>query len=157
MAPLARQVPEELVDLLEGGVSILVGTSDPSLRCEAIRACGASLSADRRRVTVFLPDATAARTLANLEVNPEIAVGFSRPVDHLSIQLKGRCAEIRVAREDEHEATLRYRAGYAEQLYFVGLPRSVTSRLNVWPAHAVTFDVRDIFVQTPGPEAGKRL
>jgi hypothetical protein len=26
-----------------------------------------------------------------------------------------------------------------------------------WPAVGVTFGVRDIFLQTPGPDAGKRL
>jgi predicted pyridoxine 5'-phosphate oxidase superfamily flavin-nucleotide-binding protein len=150
-------IPEDLVDFLEGGVSILVGTRDATLRPDASRAVGARVSGDRERITLFLSERTAARALSNLEDNARIAVGFSRPHDHFAIQLKGSVTERRPASDAERVVPERYLAAYVEQLYLVGLPRSITRRIVVWPGVAVTVAVEDLFVQTPGPGAGKRL
>ena len=54
-------------------------------------------------------------------------------------------------------AAAGYLAQFRETLYLIGLPRSLTARFNGWPVVAVTFEVRDVFLQTPGPGAGKRL
>ncbi len=150
-------IPRDLVDLFEAGVSILVGTRDEALQPEATRAAGAKVSPDRRRITLFLPTAVSARALENIARHPEIAVGFSRAMDATSMQVKGSCIEVRPANDDERLAVERYKTAYMEQLFVLGLPRALTKRFAVWPAHAVTFEVRDIFLQTPGPEAGKRL
>ncbi len=150
-------IPTDLVDFLTGGVSVLVGTRDAALRPEATRGVGFVIAPERTRATVYLNEQASARALANLADNGRIAVGVSRPMDNLTLQLKGRCVD--VARGDAVDRSVpeRYHAVYMEQLYIVGLPRSIVTRFSVWPAVAVTFDVLDIFVQTPGPEAGRRL
>lgn len=150
-------VTPDLIDLLEGGVSIFVGTSSADRAPEATRAVGAIVSADRRKVTVFVPVATARRAVENLAHGREVAVGFSRTLDHVSIQIKGRCAEVRLATDAERSVCERYLGAYVEALHVIGLPRHVTRRLTVWPAYALEVDVRDVFAQTPGPGAGKRL
>jgi hypothetical protein len=150
-------LPEDLVDLVEGGVSAFVGTRDAAMCPEIVRSTGALVSTDRKRITVFLPEATSKRTVANVRDNGEVAVGFSRPFDNLSIQIKGRSVDLHLAGDPERATPERYHAAYVEQLYMVGLPRSLTTRINTWPAWALTIEVRDVFVQTPGPGAGKRL
>ncbi|MDB5221321.1 MAG: hypothetical protein JWO86_9248 [Myxococcaceae bacterium] len=150
-------IPEDIVELLEGGVSILVGTRDAESRPEVARAVGCSVSRDRREVTIYLHEAWGAKALVNLQANREIAVGFSRPLDNFAIQLKGKCTQFVPASEGDRTTVDRYHATYGEQLYMTGFPRSTTRRFIFWPAVAVTFGVRDIFVQTPGPDAGKRL
>lgn len=150
-------LPPPFVDLVEGGASVLVATSDLRLRPEATRACGAKVSPDRRRVVVYLPTAVSARARQNLAEHPEIAAGISRPLDNLSIQVKGPCVEVRTGTEEDRAVVERYLAQFRETLYLIGLPRSLTARFNAWPVVAVTFEVRDVFVQTPGPGAGKRL
>lgn len=152
-----RPIPPDLVDFLESGISVLVGTRDAALRPDATRGSGTVIHPGRTRVTVFLPESTASRTVANLENNAQIAAGYSRPSDNLSIQIKGRAVEVRRATEDERQVSDRYKAAFVDMLYMTGLPRSLTKRIIVWPAIAITFDVTDIFVQTPGPGAGKRL
>jgi hypothetical protein len=153
----ARKIPEDLVDFLESGISILVGTRDREMRPDAMRAVGARVSPGRDRITVFLPDASAERAAENLRDNGQIAVAFSRPIDHYSIQIKGRVEDLRPAEDADRVVPDRYHAAYVEQLYMVGLPRSLSQRMIVWPSLAVTFSVDDLFVQTPGPDAGKRL
>ena len=39
----------------------------------------------------------------------------------------------------------------------VGVPRSMTARLVWWPSRAIQMDVRELFLQTPGANAGRRL
>lgn len=150
-------VTPELVELIEGGVAVFVGTCNAQRRPEATRGCGAVVSPDRSRVTVFVPVGTARRAVENLALGREIAVGFSRTLDHQSIQIKGRCAEVRLATESEHSVCERYLDAYGESLQAIGLPRSITGRMNIWPAYALDIDIRDVFAQTPGPNAGDRL
>lgn len=150
-------IPADLVDFLTGGVSVLVGTRDAARRPEATRGVGFVIAPERTRATVYLAERASARALANLADNGEIAVGISRPMDNLTLQLKGRCVHVAQGDAVDRSIPERYHAVFMEQLYLVGFPRTLVKRFAVWPAVAVTFDVRDIFVQTPGPEAGKRL
>jgi hypothetical protein len=147
----------DLVELFESGVSILVATRDAELRPACARGAGARVRAADGVVTVYLPQAAAARTLANLRDNAQIAVTFSRPLTHYSIQLKGTCFEPRVSAEEDRAVQQAYRAAYGEQLHAVGLARAVAARLAWWPSFALDIAVRDLFVQTPGPGAGRRL
>lgn len=148
-------VPEDLVDYLESGISILVGTRDARNIPEVTHGVGATVARDRTAVTVYLTEAWARIALANLADNGEIAVGFSRPLDNFAIQLKGRVTAIVPSAAADRRIVDRYHTVYGEQLYLTGMPRSITRRLAFWPASAVTFEVRDLFVQTPGPDAGK--
>lgn len=151
------RIPEDIVEILEGGVSILVGTCDAETRPDVARGVGASVSRDRTEITIYLHETWGARALANLRARGEIAVGFSRPLDAFAMQLKGRCTRFLAPSEGDRSVVDRYHATYGEQLYMTGFPRSITKRFIFWPAVGVTFAVRDIFVQTPGPDAGKRL
>ena len=151
------RIPEDIVEVLEGGVSILVGTCDAERRPDAARGVGAAVSRDRTEITIYLHETWGARALANLRARGEIAVGFSRPLDAFAMQLKGRCTRFLAPSEGDRSVVDRYHATYGEQLYMTGFPRSITKRFIFWPAVGVTFAVRDIFVQTPGPDAGKRL
>ena len=157
MGDSSRALPADLAEFFESGVSILVATRDAELRPACVRGAGASVRAAEGVVTVYLPQATAARTLANVRDNGQIAVTFSRPLTHYSIQIKGVCALSRAGTEEDRALQQRYRAAYAEQLHAVGLPRAAAARLAWWPSVAVDIAVSDLFVQTPGPTAGRRL
>lgn len=150
-------VPQDLVDLVEGGVSSFIGTVDENGRPDAALGCGASLSRDRTKITVFVPVVCGKRAMENLEKRPTLAAGFSRIGDHVSLQIKGRCVERRMATDRERSVSERYLGAYVEQLAMVGLPRHLTRRLAVWPAYAFVVEITDLFVQTPGPGAGERL
>lgn len=157
MEPTPSTLPEHLVDYLESGTSILVATVDARVRPETVRAAGAIVSTDRRRFTVLVPAATGARTRANLEGGSAVAVTFNRPVDHRSIQIKGRCLAVRDARREERKVAEGYLAAFTEALYLVGMSRAVVRRLSVWPAFAAEVEIDALFQQTPGPGAGERL
>ncbi len=150
-------ISAELKHFLESGISILVGTRDARLAPDCFRALGARVEEGGRELTVFAPDAVARASLANLRDNGRVAVCFTRPEDHRSIQLKGRVLELRPADEAERRLVDRYRSALAAILGEIGLPPRTTLRMNHWPCHAVRFEVEAVFVQTPGPGAGERL
>jgi hypothetical protein len=157
MVDSAKPLPDELTDFVESGVTILVATTDQHLRPACMRALGAQVARDRRALTIFLPEATARATVANLASTRRIAIAFSRPLDHRAIQIKGTCLGTRVATTDDRAVQERYRAAYFEQLHAVGVPRNVARRVAWWPSVAVDVSVAEIFEQTPGPGAGRRL
>jgi hypothetical protein len=151
------RLSDELIDFLEGGVSITVGSRDAASRPECARGLGVTVGADRQTLTVFLNEALAGRMRADFEDNRQIAVGFSRIVDHRGVQLKGKVRNMRPATQAESAVQERYLAAFAEALSLAGLPRAVVRGLRLQPALAVELEVEDIFNQTPGAGAGRRM
>lgn len=150
-------ITDELADFIQSGVSILVGTRDDAMRPHAGRAFGARVHDDRRTVTIHFPRATAEATLRDLRANGRIAVTFSRPIDHQGVQLKGTCVGVRESDAEDRAVQERYRAALLEQLYAVGVPRAKAQRWSWWPSFAIDVAVAEVFVQTPGPRAGRRI
>jgi hypothetical protein len=153
---MGKLVTKDLVEFMESGASILVGTRDASLKPECLRGVGAHVGSDSV-LHVFLNKAVAARTLANVADNGLAAVTFSRVVDHKTLQVKGRVQRTRDAVPAERAIQERYVAAFAEQVYFAGLSRSITKRIRIWPSAVMELVITDIFEQTPGPNAGRRL
>ncbi len=151
------QLSEDLVEFLESGVSMLVGSRDAALRPACTRALGVKVGADRRTVTVFLSASLTARMQSDFADNGRIAACFSRPIDHRTIQLKGRVLAVRPTTDSDRAVQDRYLGAFAEQVAISGLPRSVVRRVKLTPGIAVDFVIDDVFLQTPGPGAGRRL
>src|SRR5688572_32227927 len=124
-------IAADLVPFLESGVTVLIGTRDGSLVPDCGRGLGARVDASREQVTVFVSDPLAGRTLENIRDNARIAVCFTRPEDHYSIQLKGRVLQARAATPDEDVVIERYRTDLARTLAFIGLPTRFTMRLAI--------------------------
>jgi hypothetical protein len=156
-AAAAAALPAELVELVEGGVSVLIGTRDEALRPECLRGVGCLVDRDRRGLRILMNERTAARTVANLRAGSPIAVCFSRPMDHRAVQIKGACRALREADVHEQAAAGRYLAAYSEALYLVGMSRAISHRMRVSPTIVAEIDVRELFHQTPGPDAGRPL
>ena len=150
-------LPKELVEFVESGVSILIGTRDDKLRPECMRATGALVASDRHSITLLVPAQTGARTIANLKAGSPLSVTFSRPIDHRTVQVKGRASSVRAPSALEQQTAHRYLSAFVEAVYVVGVSRALSRRMRVEPCVAVDFAISELFQQTPGPEAGKPL
>ena len=150
-------IPPDLRALVDSGASLLVATRDAELFPEAVRAMGVRLLEEGREVEVCVPHATGARTAANARTTGRVAVCFSRVRDHKTFQVKGRCVEVRDATEADRPWIERWRAGFTDNLAFVGMAPRVTLRIAFWPAHVLRVRVDAVFIQTPGPGAGEPL
>ncbi|MEZ5990246.1 MAG: pyridoxamine 5'-phosphate oxidase family protein [Planctomycetota bacterium] len=147
----------ELAGFFESGVSIIVGTRDARLVPDCVRAVGARCDVGSGELRVLVPAATAATSVANLRDNGRVAVCFSRPKDHRTIQVKGRVLAIEDAGPEDRALIDAYRCGLAQELGWVGVPPRITLRIAHWPCHALRIGVEALFVQTPGPGAGELL
>ena len=148
---------DRVVELVESGVSIIVGTCNLELEPECARGLGARVADDRRHVSIILNGALASRVRADLAATSRIAVGFSRIHDHHSMQLKGRVTDVRPGTPEDAAWHARYLIAFGEQLSQAGLPRSVVRGVRCDPVVVVTFAIEEVFDQTPGPGAGERL
>jgi Pyridoxamine 5'-phosphate oxidase len=146
-----------IAEFMESGVSSFVGTADEHAQPEAMRALGVRVAPGLERVRVFLPEVLAGRTLANLQVNPRLSLTTARVLDHKTLQLKGDVTSLRPADARDRAHIETYLWSFAEQLFVIGLPRSLLDRVRWWPAVVVEFSISDIFEQTPGPGTGARL
>jgi hypothetical protein len=95
--------------------------------------------------------------IANVATTHRLTVVATHPLDHYSLQLKGRAAAVRLARDDEASVVRRGFDGFAELLNNIGIPPRVTNAVTRWPAFAIEVQVQEIYDQTPGPKAGTRL
>jgi hypothetical protein len=148
---------DEVVDLLGSGVVMSLGTRGAALVPECVPAMGSRVHRDRRTLTVFVARALLGETLANIDDNGQVAVCLTRPSDEQSMQLKGRARSVREATDADRGALELARGGMVEQLAVVGMPRAMSRRMAFWPSVAIDIEVKDVFVQTPGPTAGLPL
>jgi hypothetical protein len=147
----------QLSDFLESGISVIAATRDALMMPDCVRAVGARVEAGGAELSVFLPEATASASIANLRENGRIAIIFSRPRDHRSFQVKGRASSVDAADAADRAVVDRYRASFADELAVVGLPPRDTLRIAHWPCWRVRIRPEAVFVQTPGPGAGAPL
>jgi len=156
----ASPLDDEHLALMHRGVSITVATAGPGLQPNLTRAVGFRIDADRRRVTLFLARCDAADLLADLRDRPAVAVVFSEPSTHRTVQLKGFDAREVPLREGDDDLVAAYAKRLEADLASVGFGSAYGSALI---AHepgervGVAFTVAAAFNQTPGPSAGAPL
>jgi len=153
-------IPDRVIEVLQGPAYLQIGTRDDALRPTHTFAVGAVVHEDRETVTVFVPTARARRVLADLESNGRVALGMSL-ASHESYQLKGTYLSTRstdatdLARQETYRNALladAVRVGYPDEI-----ARPLTQGLACTPGTAITFRAEQVFLQTPGPDAGNPL
>lgn len=154
-APLAA-LPADLRALIEGPAILHLGTRGPDLTPSCVLAFGLRDHGDDRQVTVFVPAKLAGPPLADLRDNGQMALSVIRPTNNHAIQLKGLWLGERRTDDGDRAFVERYREQLTREMGLVGVPRSVWRRVAWWPSVALVMDVREVFVQTPGPGAGRR-
>ena len=151
--------PEQAA-LIARRVSVIVGSRDAAHRPHVMRAVGRRVSDDLRQVTVFLPTAQGGALLADLRANGQIAVVFSEPSTHRTVQLKGDDARITPLAPDDPPHIERYLRDFADEIGQLGFTQDVADTLVVRRMDelvAVHFTPLAAFEQTPGPTAGQPL
>jgi hypothetical protein len=147
----------ELATFLASPVMIITGTRGKDNRPEIGRAVGARVDGPAGRIRLILSAWQWPRTVDNLRAGGPLAVTFARPSDYVSYQVKGRAT---LFPADAHDLALsdRYVSDILDALTALGLDRWLaTPWLTNRDAVAVGIDVDAVFVQTPGPTAGRQL
>ncbi|MDD5366892.1 MAG: hypothetical protein PHR30_16265 [Gallionellaceae bacterium] len=147
-------------EFLGGPVAINVASRDEARVPSIARAYGCRVAADRREVVVFLSRRRSTALLRDLAAGAPVAVVFSRPKTHETIQLKGARVRIRPLAAGDRARMLACGAAFATEIIALGYTESF-SRALMAPAGddamAIAFTPDAVFEQTPGPKAGQRL
>jgi hypothetical protein len=150
-------IPESVVASLSGGLSLLVAACDAQARPVCCRGVGLEVSADRRRLTLYLPRVTAGSLTASLSERPNVALVLSRPNDYHTVQLKGVASGVREAGEAARATVEAFMEAFGNLVDDLGVPRDLWRRVTHWPCVAIEVAVTEVYLQTPGPGAGASL
>ncbi len=95
---------------------------------------------------------------ANLERNGAVAVGFSPPTIARAVQVKGVATRVSEPEASDLERVERHVRSFVAEAERIGAPAELSQRMFVRTGlAAVQFSIDEVFDQTPGPTAGRRL
>src|SRR5262245_41347006 len=129
-----------------------MATRDANNRPEAVEAVVLELDAEAGIAEVAADARFARKTFANLKDNGRVAVVISRAwKDHRSVQIKGRCLEVRGPEFDAERIGPRTEV-LAGVLTTFGLPQAVADnfrKIRYDPHYLVRMQIDEVFEQTP--------
>ena len=146
------------IAMVAKGVSAIVASRNAALRPSVMRAVGSHIRADGGRVTVFLRRSQSVQLLRDIESTGQIAVVFSEPSTHRTLQLKAPQAQVRPAVPDDLPQLQAYLRSMQNEVGQVGYGPAYVAAMLAAPLAdlvAVEFTPTAAFDQTPGPRAGQ--
>jgi hypothetical protein len=141
-------------------VAMNVASRSAACMPSLVRAYGCRVSADRRRVTVFVPVPRSTAVLEDLRAGGAIAVVFTLPRSHETLQLKGIKADIVPLQVGDSACVAAYVQSFIEEINGIGYSMEFARALASGADDelvGLAFEPTAAFVQTPGPNAGKPL
>lgn len=158
---VSKTLPGVLVQFLDRA-SVAIGcTRDATLAPTIHYASGWQLDGDQRSIWCFIPEPFTPRLRSSLEENGHFALTVEHIGPHECYQFKGTYVEMRPATDVDREIVARCRERFAAALCglnpLLAPNKDVLRRYILDPAVAVRFAVREVYLQTPGPGAGRLL
>lgn len=151
------KIDEGARELLGEGTATVIATRDERMRPALARGWAVVVSADGSEISlcVAAPEGSAVR--ANLEQNGAIAITCSSPATYRTVQAKGEVVAISDPTPEELAAVDAHVAAFSRDIQPLGLPRDAARRLLEERLVTVRVRPRELFDQTPGPNAGTRM
>jgi hypothetical protein len=150
----------DTADLLQLGCSINAAACGSDGMPLVARCCGCRLAPDRMSITLFISKKQGAPVLRALAENGAIAVVFSQPSTHKTLQIKGGDAVLVALDPDDHRLVAAYRTAFARELGALGYEEIAAYTILSYPSSDIVglrFTPAEVYLQTPGPKAGERI
>jgi hypothetical protein len=150
----------DTAEFIQRRVSITASGRDAANVPTSARVYGCRVSANRRTLTLFVARSQAMALLRNVAENHAIAVVFSRPTTHRTMQFKGSDARVEAFAPGDYNNVAEYVGSFVVEIGALGFPASfIHAAFAARPEDmaAIAFTPSDGFAQTPGPGAGDRL
>ncbi len=145
---------------LGGGISISLAAADAHGIATLCRVLGCRFDDGGRTLNLFVDLDQAAEALACIEANGRVAVTFSHPVSHRTMQFKGRGACVTQPGAEDLALCRAHTRDFSRSLEPFGWSYEyVDTLLDVREGRVrcVRFSPEAAFEQTPGPQAGARI
>ena len=156
---IAGVLTQELAEFCESGVSVTLGVSTISGQPIAGLALACRITS-AGTMKIFLREPANVPLLAALAGGSAIAITFSEPRTHRSIQVKADRARQVELEADDLALVARQVAFFESELVFISYtPRFAAYYCAYRDEEVVALELspRNAFVQTPGPGAGEQL
>jgi hypothetical protein len=154
-------IPGKIIRFLEEGANVgYAGTRDGHLIPRGYRVSGWQIDAAGCRLTALIPASSDPRLLEALLDNGAIALTFEEVGTHETYQIKGRYLSHRPVRPAEIDIASRTRERFGKAVRTLYRDERFTALAKASipdPTVAVEVEVREVFLQTPGPGAGGRI
>ncbi|MFZ3082481.1 hypothetical protein [Rhodoferax ferrireducens] len=150
----------DLIAMVDGGVSAIVSSCDAALRPSIMRAVGSAITPDGQSISVYLSRRQSRQLLQDVAANGHIAVVFSQPNSHRTLQVKAISARTRSALPADQPVLQRYLLAMQEEVSRVGFDPAFTQAMLAYQLDdlvVISFEPTQAFDQTPGPKAGAAL
>ena len=153
-------IPDRIIEAIHGPAVMFVGTRNERLYPAHTFVTGAIAHSDRETITFFVPESRSERILSDLNNNGRVALAVSL-LTHEAYQLKGIYLSSRPTDTKDRALQEVYRSKLLSAFLQTGYPEQIVKPLVLGlayqPGIAITFRTEEIFLQTPGPEAGKKM
>lgn len=153
-------LPPPLVAMMARGVSVIVGSRDLANRPSVMRAVGSLVEDEGRSITVFVSRRQSRQLVQDIAATGHVAVVFSEPSTHRTVQLKASRATLRNAQAADEPVLARYLAAMEHEIDQVGFGAPMARAMlahDLDDLVAISFTPEVAFDQTPGPRAGAVL
>lgn len=156
----AVMIPGKIIRFLEQYANLaFAGTRDRNLVPNGHRVSGWRVGGDGRTLTAFIAEQFTDGLVESLEDNGELALTVEEFPSHETYQFKGRYLRQRPLQPDDLEIVGRIRMRFvkAVRALYADAPEDLLKTFILKPSLAIEFEVREVYLQTPGPGAGARL
>lgn len=148
--------PLDISDVFSGGVAVVAATAGADGRPAITRGWGPLYEAESDTLTLSLTAPAGSPTLVNLVANGAIAVTASQPLSYRTLQVKGVVDHVEAPSEDDRVRAHAHLHQFVSEVALLGIT-SGADGLFLGDLRTVTFAVEEVYDQTPGDEAGRRL
>jgi hypothetical protein len=158
---LEIMIPPKIIRFLEERAHIgFAATRDANFTPYGHRVSGWQIDSAGRTLTAFVSPSSAGQLLESMLDNGHIAVTLEEVGTHETYQIKGKYLSHRPIQPAELDIAGRVRERFAKGVRTLfsdpqlveGLKASIPT-----PSLAVDIEVHEVFLQTPGPGAGRRI
>lgn len=160
-ANVSVTIPGVLLRFLQRASIGYAGSRNRDLVPQFHWVCGWSAEPDRSSLAFFVSEPFAARLARDTAECPQLALTIEHVGPHETYQFKGAFAGTRALGPAERAAFEACRERCVRDIRAIetrfDFPRETLVRYQGEPALVVLLRVREIFLQTPGPGAGRRL
>lgn len=151
-------IPGVILDFLSRATIGIAGTRDANLVPRVRRVCGWRVEPDLRTMACAISRTSVPGLLESLRDNGEFTLTVEIIGSHETYQFKGAFVDVAHCSGDDLKTVEGLRDRFAQTVSrLFGVPDAACRSYIGRPGITVRFQVYEIFVQTPGPGAGRRL
>lgn len=149
-------IPNLTLNALQNGFGHF-GVASKSNKTRHVDTLGLTINSSNSSLTCFVIKSECEEILEYLRESGRISF-FVGMISHEAYNFKGQFESFNLLNENDLKVSEEYRSNVINTITNIGMPKeAATEKYSKVPDIGITFKVDKVFVQTPGPDAGKLI